>query len=362
MKFDKQIQAIKLCVLCFPYYPSKDTGRGHDRYIFELIENIKASYQHVQVEVLEQGIAKGLRAAGGKLLKSLAQLVAARADVYHATSPMGGATAIMLGKSPLVVTIHDLIPFHVTDYDYSWKYQYIRFCTKLCVSKSDAIVVPYQVTRDEVINSLGADPAKVHVVSYGVDHATYHPKPELKRSPLEVLYIGEVSRSKGVDVLIEAFATIERRVPGAQLVIGGKTNKDQPLLEDLSRKLGVRNITFKGFVPEDELATYYSSTAVMVFPSRYGFGLSVLEAMSCGTPVVVAAALDAPEFIADAGMLVQPGDAVELADAIVRLLTDTQFREQLAQKGFERAQGFSWSNMAAETSKLYEQLLARRRD
>lgn len=358
MKNDKA-SSVEVCVVCFPYYPSKDTGRGHDRYIFELVENIKASYRDVRLRVVEQGVAKGLGAAGGMAVKLMAELLTTRAQLYHAISPMGGAAAIMLGKRPLVVTIHDLIPFHVTDYDYSWKYSYVRFCTKLCLAKAAAIVVPYQVTRDELVSRLKGDAAKIHVVSYGVDHSTYRPRPELRRSAEQVLYIGEVSRSKGVDVLIRAFGKVKARVPGAELVIGGKTNKDQPLLEELSRSLGVSDVTFKGFIPEDELSAYYSSTTVMVFPSRYGFGLSVLEAMACGTPVVVAAALDAPEFVADAGILVEPGDADALADALVRVLTDSTLQQRLASKSIERATSFSWSNMASATRKVYDDVLGR---
>ena len=345
---------LDVALLCFPYFPSKDTGRGHDRYVYELADNLKKLEPALGVQVIEQGFSKGLSAAFGKLSKLAKDLVTTRADVYHAITPMGGAAAILAGKRNVVVTVHDLIPFHHSSYDYSWKYKYVRFCTRLCARKAAAVIVPYRVTRDEIIESLGGSPERVHVVNYGVDHATYYPRPELTRAPRRVLYIGEVSRSKGVDVLIRAFAQVKAQVPDAELIIGGKTNKDQPALEELSRSLGVQGITFKGFVPEEELATYYATTTLMVFPSRYGFGLSVLEAMACGTPVVAAAALDAPEFVADAGLLVDPDDVHGLGDCIRRVLTESELQADLARKGIERAGKFSWANMAAGTRTVYE--------
>jgi glycosyltransferase involved in cell wall biosynthesis len=345
---------LKVALLCFPYFPSKDTGRGHDRYVYELVMNLREAARSLELEVVEQGFSKGVSAAFGKLFKLGTDLLRTRADVFHAITPMAGAAAILAGKRKVVVTVHDLIPFHVTSYDYSWKYSYVRFCTRLCAERAAAVIVPYGVTRDEIVKSLKGTASRVHVVNYGVDHATYYPRPELARKPRQVLYIGEVSRSKGVDVLIKAFQRVKLSVPDAELIIGGKTNKDQPLLEELSRELGVKDVTFKGFIPEEELATYYSTTTLMVFPSRYGFGLSVLEAMACGTPVVAAAALDAPEFVADAGLLVEPDDVEGLGESIRRVLTEPNLQTDLTRKGIERARRFSWSNTAAGTLSVYE--------
>jgi len=345
---------LKVALLCFPYFPSKDTGRGHDRYVYELLTNLRDGARPLELEVIEQGFSKGVSAAFGKLFRLGSDLLRARADVYHAITPMGGAAAILAGKRKVVVTVHDLIPFHVTSYDYSWKYSYVRFCTRLCAERAAAVIVPYRVTKDEIVQSLRGPASRVHVVNYGVDHATYYPRPELERKSRRILYIGEVSRSKGVDVLIRAFQRVKSSVPDAELIIGGKTNKDQPALEALSRELGVKDITFKGFIPEDELATYYATTTLMVFPSRYGFGLSVLEAMACGTPVVAAAALDAPEFVADAGLLVEPDDVDGLAESMRRVLSEPSLQAELGQKGIERARRFSWQNTAAGTRAVYE--------
>lgn len=350
---------IRASILSFPYYPSKDTGRGHDRYAYELIHSLEALGEKLEVHVVEQGFSKGVLGAARKLFGLAGQLLSDRSDVYHAISPTGGAVALLLGKGPLVVTVHDLIPFQVEGFDSSWKARLVRGCTRLCIKKSAALVVPYRITKEKIASSLGGSADRIHVVSYGVDHETYYPRPELKRAEHRILYIGEVSCSKGVDVLIRAFAEVKRSVPDAELVIGGKSSKDQPTLEELARSLSVPDIVFKGFVPEDELANYYATTTVMAFPSRYGFGLSVLEAMACGTPVVAAAALDAPEFAEGTGILVPPDDPPALAARLVAILTDSNLKAELSRIGLAKAEQYSWKNQAEATQAVYDRVAAR---
>src|SRR4051812_47331928 len=291
----------ELCLVCYPFYPTKDSGRGVDRYLHELTENLRRSSGHVRVQVLEQGSSMGALAAGKKLVRLLWDLIPTKPGVYHAVTPPAGATTLLMGKRPVVVTIHDMVPFHVKTYSPSFKLAYARQCTKLCIQRAAAIIVPFRVTKDELVNTYGALESKIHVVNYGVDHATYYPRPHVERRRRRVLYVGEVACAKGVDVLLQSFASLQRAVPDAELVIGGK-GADRVQLEALSRSLGLTEVEFLGFVPEADLAELYASAAVMVFPSRLGFGLSSLEAMACGTPVVVAATLDAPEFVSDAGL------------------------------------------------------------
>lgn len=355
MKTTKASSGVKLCLMCYPYYPSKDTGRGHDRYVFELQQHLANSRPDIDLHLMHQGMSKGVIAAGSRQFKLITDLLSTRADLYHAISPIGGATAALLGKSPLIVTIHDLIPFQVRGYDYSWKSWYTRFCTKRSVKRSDAIVVPYKVTKNELVSQFNVSDSKIHVINYGVDHTAYYPRPTVKRATRQVLYIGEVSRSKGVDTLISAFASVKKSIGDAELVIGGKRSRDQPLLEKLAGELGLTEVRFLGYIPEDELPRYYSSATAMVFPSRYGFGLSTLEAMACGTPVIVGAALDAPEFVADAGILVNPDDINDLAQSIIKVLTAPGLIDQLSAKAIERAKAFSWEKMARETAAVYDQ-------
>ena len=114
--------------------------------------------------------------------------------------------------------------------------------------------------------------------------------------------------------------------------------------------LGVTGVTFAGFIAEAELADHYAKATVMVFPSHYGFGLSTLEAMACGTPVVGVAALDAPEFFADAGVLAEPDNAEDLAACLTRVLTQPALQQDLSKRASARAALFPGPGPHAKTS------------
>ncbi len=356
-----KIPHFKLCLVSFPYSSTRHTGRGLDRYTCELADNVSEQYPGIDVRLLDEGSLPSVWAAGKKVVSFTRHLFAHGADVYHAISPLGGAMLAGLQRKPLVVTIHDVIPFNVdAGYDSPLKYSYWRQCIRLCVDKSAAIIVPYQVTKDEIVSRLHGDPSKIYVINHGVDHAKYFPRPELTRAPRKIVYLGEVSRSKGVDMLLRAYALLKREVPDAELVIAGKRSKDEQLLQELSRNLGVDGIELRGYISEAELSEYYGTATVMVFPSRCGFGLSTLEAMACGTPVVALAVLDAPEFIGDAGLLADPDSDQDLADKLKRALTDTELQAELTRKGIARAAEFSWRRMGERTAKVYQDVLQQR--
>lgn len=353
-------QAFRLSVISYPYHASKHTGRGHDRYVAEIVENTARRHPELNLSVVDAGFAKNQLDGLLRLPKQALRIARSEADVYHAISPVGGAPAALLGRRPLVVTIHDLIPFHLSAFENPLKARMLCDSVRLCVKRADALIVPYQVTKDELVSSLGAAPEKVHVVNYGVDHESYYVRPEIPRLPRTVLYVGAVSRAKGVEVLLRAFAQVKASAPDAQLVVAGKPSADQPALEQLVQELGVADVTFSGFVAEKELPERYAAATVMVFPSHYGFGLSTLEAMACGTPVVGVRTLDAPEFFADAGLLAEPNDPASLAACLLKVLTVPAVQSEQRERSLQRAALFSWARTADENVKVYQRVLERR--
>jgi len=353
------MNAVNVTLLCYPYHSSKHTGRGHDRYIAEMVDNISADCKDVKLTVIDHGFSKRVMDGVLKAPRQGLDLLRAKGDVYFATSTVAGATALLAGKGPVVVTIHDVVPFNVSGYDSSLKYRIWRQCIRLCVKRAAAIIVPYQITKDWLITNLHAAPNKLHVVNYGVDHTTYFPQPAVTRDPCTVLYLGEVSRNKGVEVLIRAFGEVKRQCPAARLMIGGKRSQDQPFLEQLAKTLGLADLAFEGFIAESELANHYAKATVMVFPSPSGFGLSTIEAMACGTPVVGVRALDAPEFFADAAVLADPENVSDLAAALTRVLVDPGLQHDLSRRSIARAAQFSWSRTARETAQVCAQTAGR---
>ncbi|MCS7051146.1 MAG: glycosyltransferase family 4 protein, partial [Thermomicrobium sp.] len=169
---------------------------------------------------------------------------------------------------------------------------------------------------------------------------------------------------KNLPLLVRAFARALPQLPeGTMLVIPGRAHSGNqrlyPPLEPLIRALGLeRRVLLPGPVDEQEKVLWYQLAAVYAYPSVYeGFGLSPLEAMACGTPVIAARRTSLPEVVGDAGLLVEP-DEDAFAQALVRLLNDPALRQQLATRGRQRAAAYTWRRTALRTVAAYREAIA----
>ena len=116
-------------------------------------------------------------------------------------------------------------------------------------------------------------------------------------------------------------------------------------------------VIFPGYVPDADLPAIYTGAQALVLPSLYeGFGLPILEAMGCGTPVVCSRTSSLPEVAGDAGILIDPGDSDDLAAGIARVIQDSVLRQELMQRGLSQAARFSWQRTAQETLAVYRQV------
>jgi len=169
-----------------------------------------------------------------------------------------------------------------------------------------------------------------------------------------LLHVGHTQPRKNLPTLLQALALLRQQGLDVVLVqVGGGETRE---LREL-REAGVAYCT--GPVPDRELPPLYSAADVFVFPSFYeGFGLPVLEAMACGTPVVAARAASLPEVVGDAGLLVDPHSPEELAHAIARVLGDDALTHELRQRGIERAHEFTWQRAAVRLMDVYERVAA----
>lgn len=352
-----------LCLITHPFTAAKDTGRGIERYAYELFSRL--NNKRIDVSIAEAEYHNSLLKAAIKEITFPFKLVNASADIYHAICPAGAKTAIMLGKSPIVTTIHDMIPFHFkSDYEYSWLYEYHRFCIKLSATKSDRLIVPFSCIKEELVSRFKVPNSKIKVIRYGIDPSIFRPLSDVKKQGMikKILFVGSITRSKGVDVLIKAFSIVTKEIKNVELLLGGKEvggrkRKDQVYIKELPHKLGMADkVKFLGFIPEAQLPVLYNNADVAVFPSNYGFGLPVIEAMACGTPTVAGASLDGPEGYGDAAVLVKSDDADQLAEAILRVLTDEKLKKDLIVKGIERSRLFSLETMTEEVVEVYKSL------
>jgi glycosyltransferase involved in cell wall biosynthesis len=175
-----------------------------------------------------------------------------------------------------------------------------------------------------------------------------------------LLFLGTLEPRKNVPGLLHAYRILlDQQVTAEPLVlVGGKGWLYEEIFERVEAlKLG-EQVRFLHGVPDADLPGLYSAASVMTTPSFYeGFGLPALEAMSCGTPVVVADRASLPEVVGDAGILVDPEDPEAIAEGLKRVLTDEELHARLGERGLERASRFSWERVARETLEVYREVL-----
>ncbi len=278
-----------------------------------------------------------------------------RLEMILNTVPEG----ILGSPVPQVTVVHDLLPLRFPP-EYPRQQYYFRFLVPRILQESRIVVADSESTRREIIQSYGLPAEKIRVVHPGYDPRVYFrngfdPSPGQHQDPY-LLYVGNLLPHKNVLRLLDALAILRRRQRCRLILRGEGRPAYARALQERGESLGLKDaVAFLGYTAEDTLRGLYSRAACLVLPSLgEGFGLPILEAMACGTPVVVANTSSLPEVAGDAAIQVDPYDAVGLADAMYRVLTDRDLREQLRQRGFRRVALFSWRRTAEEISRLLE--------
>jgi glycosyltransferase involved in cell wall biosynthesis len=355
---------MRIGLITHPWVPSKNSGIGNERYAYELLNGLKLRRRRVQV--FHSGTSLSLVDPRIMLLSGLVkeamittQLIPAKADVYHALFPNGAKNPIFLRKFPLVVTILDMIPFHSDQFYSSHLNAYRRFCTLLSAEKSQKIIALFPKTKQELVSRFKIDPSKIVVIPVGVDGSHFYPRNVERTNTRRVLYVGGISRAKGIETLLRAFSIVSDQVDNVEMIVVGRITADIPqqnYIKDLLDRYGQSGkIRFVGFVPDERLPSYYSAADLAIFPSHLGFGMPTLEAMACGTPTIAGKSLDAI-VLGDASVLVEPGNVEELSQTMLRVLNNEDLRKQLIRKGLEKARSLTWENTVERTLRVYEEV------
>jgi glycosyltransferase involved in cell wall biosynthesis len=286
-----------------------------------------------------------------------------RLDLVHA--PVN-VTPFITG-CPRIVTIHDIAFHHFPEQYPGAKQRYLRLMTRLSVRRAARVIAVSEATRQDVIATYGCDPARVVTVPNGVSDDC-HPLPEdevrafRQREGLHddfILFLGTLQPRKNVETLLRAYARV-RGETGWQLVIAGAAGWSYDSIFSTARELGLEDVVrFAGFVEPEQLPLWYNAAGIFVYPSTYeGFGLPLLEAMACGTPVIAANTSSLPEVVGDAGLLAAPRDTEGFARAILSLIRAPELRAELRERGLRRAAGYSWRATAAGTLAVYRAVVA----
>ena len=241
------------------------------------------------------------------------------------------------------------------------------------ITKANRVVAVSEFTKQELIATYDVEPERIAVVPNAVDHAHFRPRTPseieavMRRFEIDrpyVLMTGTLEPRKNVAGLVEAFGSLPSplRETHALVLAGGAGWMDDGIHDtiDRVRRAGFRVIQ-TGYVGTSELPALYSGADLFVLPSHYeGFGIPVLEAMACGTPVITSSTTSLPEVAGGAAILVSPDDSAELATAIQKVLVASGPRDELIQRGLARAGEFSWDVSARAMIELIEQVAAER--
>ncbi len=265
-------------------------------------------------------------------------------------------------RVPVVLTIHDLTFIRYPDRFHPTKQRYLATFTRYAARHARRIVTDSAATRTDVIEAFGIAPDVVDVVYPGVDpdFRPINPDNAGQRDTLAsfrtrhnlpdqyILYLGTLEPRKNVDRLVRAFARLVRQGLPHTLVLAGGRGWDFEAIDRAVVEEGVGDrVRFPGYVSRAEQPLWYSAADLFVYPSQYeGFGLPVLEALACGTPVVTSATSSLPEVVGTAGLTVNPGDERALADAIASVVTDPALALALRRAGPEQASQFTWAAAA----------------
>jgi len=291
-----------------------------------------------------------------------AQLRRRRFDVYF-----GAAAVLPLGRTgcPSVITLHDLAIYRHPEWFPARQPLSTRVIVPGSIRRADAIIAVSNNTARDAEELFDVPPDQVGVIPLGVS-PRFHPLAREDTDPVRarlglperfILFVGAIEPRKNLDTLLDAWALVSGRLP--LVVAGGWGWRDEGIRERLSR-LGP-GLTMVGEVRPESLPALYNLATCLAHPAWYeGFGLTPLEAMACGTPVVCSDTSSLPEVTGEAALLVGPGDVEGWRRALERISDDAGLRADLRRQGILRAARFSWDRTAAATWEIIEAAATRR--
>ncbi len=297
------------------------------------------------------------------------RLQALRLDVFHSPNymiPLGAFPSGRPGPVKGIITLHDLIPLLFPEYAPRARKRRLFFVYRCLMRevarRADLIITVSESSRRDILRSLLRGlrrPPALAVIGEGVsprftpDPARPHPAPGAAR---KIFWVGRPDPYKNLTGLLRAFAELRRRAAfPVELRLAGAMDPRYPEAPRLAREMGVADaVVWLGYLTDAQLLAEYRQADVFALPSLYeGFGLPVLEAMACGTPVVCSNCASLPEVAGDAALLVDPRDGAALARALLRPLTEPALAAELAARGLTRARQATWEETARRTLAAY---------
>ena len=278
-------------------------------------------------------------------------------DIYHTTYYRIPENI----KVPKVVTVYDMIH---EKFSASMK-GVDRFLQRKrrCIERADKIIAISESTKRDILEYIDIPEEKIAVTYLAASalfkEATENEKSELRRKynlgkPF-ILYVGRRSGYKNFVTLLRGYSKWSKKREFDLVCIGGASDFSDDEIRIIKNANLVNSVKLFTGIGDDELRIFYSSSHVFVCPSLYeGFGIPPLEAMACGTPVIVSKVYSLPEVVGDAGLYFNPSSTEELLACLNQIADDVELRKQLIGKGLNRIRLFSWEKTATKTLNIYD--------
>ena len=288
-------------------------------------------------------------------------------EIFHATDHL----LPRLSHTRSVFTLHDLTALTFPAAHTQLNRRFLQLMLPHFLREADLVIADSASTQRDAIRLYRLPPDRVRVIHLGVD-PRFQPVTHDLQDQVRVRYqlpdrfilsVGTLEPRKNLITLLEAYHVLRSEGSNVSLVIaGGRGWRSEPFFERL-HALGLENmVLLLGRVPDEDLPGLYTLAEVFAFPSLYeGFGLPVLEAMACGTPVISSNTSSLPEVVGNAGLLLPPDDIVRWKEALLNVTKNAAMRAELRERGLKQAAPFTWENTARQAYAIYQEVYAAHR-
>lgn len=272
-------------------------------------------------------------------------------------------------KSIKIMSLYDISFIKYPQYTNSVVKTYARR-VKHCLQWTDLIITISESSKNDIIKYLHVPPAHIYVTPLASRYYPNYLSPETREqlklsvnydfSKTYILFVSTIEPRKNIINLISAYNSLKEKykIEHQLVLIGRKGWHYEPIFAAIESSPWRSQIHHLDYLSDELVALFYSKAEAFVYPSYYeGFGLPVLEAMTLGAPVITSNTSSLPEVAGDAALFVNPDNPMDLVDAILQIISDSNLRRELIEKGHERAKLFSWERTARETLKAYKSLV-----
>ena len=277
-----------------------------------------------------------------------------KADLIYSPIP----EAPLYSKARYIVMAHDIIPLRFPRRT-SPLTNYFRYVVPQVLHQAEHVICNSQATAQDLIDYYGVVASKITPILLGYDTTNFYPREQTTgdESPY-FLYLGRQDPYKNLQGLIKAFAAFPN--PDYHLAIAGATDpRFTPQLQQQAAELGIASrVKWLNYLSYSELPVVISNAVALVLPTFWeGFGLPVLEAMACGTPVITSNLASLPEITGDAAILIDPHETRAITSAMGEISQDLEMRSQLSKLSIQQAQKFGWAKTGTETKEILQKFL-----